>query len=270
MSSKLKLGKFDIKTEISGISLTLPTELSIQIETVEDKVILTTDSLIDLTELQTNFLQIIKGTPISQNSGYGIKVEINSFDSAALSSIGDSALLEVGISCGVWDIQPGVVTTVTRYTTVCKTFPWPLSEICSKVADGVDSIIGEDVKLHLFNEGLSAKIRFGLTTPDNKVIDIQQYETEVYPRGELGKFTNWLLSFVKGDLSHFAKGQLQKIINDGTIRQTFPKNLDKYNPLIKTIQFITLSTGNLGVLASFEASLTEDELTDIISKSIEN
>jgi len=141
-----------------------------------------------------------------------------------------------------------------------------LGKICYPVK--IETGNGSDIKLKLFSEGFSAKLKFGLTTPDNKSIDIVQLDTEVYPRGELGKFINWILSFVKGDLNHFATGKLRDLINEGTIRQTLPTNLNTYNPSIKTIQFVTLTNGNLGVLANLEAVLTEEQLGEIITKSI--
>lgn len=268
MSSKLKLGKFDVKANISGIDLILPTELSIQVETEVDRIVVTSESTIDLVNLQGNILPILRSNPFPPISGYGPQCEVTSLDSANLNPLGDSAVLEVGISCSVWEISKGLPYPVEHTKKVCIDIPF-VGEQCGYIPDGVTFENGADIKLHLFNEGASAKVRFGLVTSDNKSIDILQLETEVYPRGELGKFTNWLLTFIKGDLSHFATGQLRKIINDGSLRQTMPKNLDKYNPLVKTIQFVTLATGSLGLFCSFEASLTEDELGEIIGNSIQ-
>ena len=100
MGSKLKLGKIDVKIDISGVSLVLPTDLSIQIETEVDRIVLTSDSL-DLTELQTNFLTILKSLPLPPRpSDYGIQVEFKSIDSASLTASGDNAILESALSVG--------------------------------------------------------------------------------------------------------------------------------------------------------------------------
>lgn len=267
MGSKLKLGKIDVKIDISGVSLVLPTDLSIQIETEVDRIVLTSDSLVDLTELQTNFLTILKSLPLPPRpSDYGIQVEFKSIDSASLTASGDNAILESALSLGVWEIAKGLPTPVPKWKRVCVTIFG--KEMCADVPDGIEWRNGSDIVANLFNEGASAKVKFGLTTPDGKSINIQEFDTEVSPRGDLGKYIVTLLELVKINLNNIAKSKLQDIINEGTFRQTLPKNLDKYSPAIKTIQFTTLASGNLGVFVSFEASLSEDELGDVVSKSI--
>jgi len=107
-----------------------------------------------------------------------------------------------------------------------------------------------------------------LTTPDGNSINIQEFDTEVSPRGDLGKFVAKLLELVRVNINTIAKNKIQEFINKDTLKQTLPKNLDAYNPVIKTIQFTTLVSGSLGVFVSFEAIITEEQLTEIISKSM--
>jgi hypothetical protein len=266
--AKLKLGIIEFKSNVGGVDLKLPTELSLQIETEVDKVTILSEALIDLGELQANFLTIVRSNPLPPRpNDYGLVVEFKSIDSATLIASGDTAILETGLSFGVWEIAKGIPTWVPRYKQVC-VVPWPGERWCTDVLDGGEWRNGSDIIIKLFDEGASAKVKFGLTTPDGKSINIQEFDAEVSPRGDLGKFVAKILELVRVNINTIAKNKIQDIINEGTLKQTLPKNLDNYNPVIKTIQFTTIASGNLGVFVSFEASITEEQLTEIISKTI--
>jgi hypothetical protein len=268
MNNKLKLGKIDIKTVISEIDLILPTEISLQIEAELDKVIILAESLIDLTELQEKFFLILKNTPLpSRSNDYGVQAVIDSIDSATLKASGDICILETSLSASVWEIVKGIPTPVPRWKQVCIDVPF-IGRMCTDIPDGLDWVNGSDIIIKLFSEGASAKVEFGLTTPEGKSINIKEFNTEVSPRGDLGKFIATLLELVKVNLNTLAKKEIQGIINEGSLKQTLPKNIDMYDPIIKTIQFTTLNQGQLGAFVSFEACLTEDQLAEIISKSI--
>lgn len=262
MASKIKLDPINIKTNIGGIDVQFPTELSISIETETDKVLFNAESVINLKNLQDNFFTILKSLPLKMEEGKGQKIEIKSIDSGRFYPEGDNAILEASISCIVW--QLGVPIPVPR----TKIIDLGLLGKHKVPTGDVDIVYSGDLKTKLIEEGFNAKIRFSLSTPDSKSIDISNIEPEVYPRGDIGKFINWILSFVKGDLNHFVKGQLYKIINDGLIRQTFPESLNKYSPSIISVQFKTISEGVIGISTNFEAILSEDEIAEIIKDAI--
>lgn len=269
-STMLDLGTVEIQSTIGGIALAFPTHLQLSIQTDKDGAALDIKADVDLSSLQDNFDPIVKSFPMpNDTSGYGTKFTA-SIASASLIPAGDMAVLEANVNATAWHIEKGIPGggTTVRWETRCADLGWPIGKVCTDVPVSVEVPPGPDIKLEIAKEGFNASVSLSLATSDGKSIELRPGEAVVHPRGDLGKFLNELAALFKSDVSTLAQKKIQDIVNDGTLRQALPAEINTFNPVIKTAQFFTTTKGNLGARVMFHALLTPEQLAEWIKKSL--
>lgn len=267
----ISLGTVEMESDVSGTKVKLPVALDLTINTIQTGFQLSITSLVDMSDLQNKFDTIVKSFPVPADNcpGYGQHV-LPTVESANLSPGGDTAIFDAKVNVVVWDCQQGVPLggTTVRWETKCVDLGWPLGRVCTDVPVKVEPKPGPDIKNILLKEGLVGKVSLSLATPDGKSIELRPGNATVTPRGDVGKFFDAIAGIFNSNLSSVAQRKIKEIVNEGTLRQTLPKEILAYNPIINAVQFQTSTDGKLLVKVDFQTLITGDQASEWVKKSV--
>lgn len=65
-------------------------------------------------------------------------------------------------------------------------------------------------------------------------------------------------------VTDWVKGMIQKAIDPTNLKQSFPADLNAFNPVIKSAKFVDLGSNKLGVATTAKFSLSQDQAQKII------
>ncbi|WP_368178634.1 hypothetical protein [Aeromonas sp. R7-1] len=264
-----KIGVVEIHSSIAGSNVVFPVDLALDITTNEKEVTVEVITDVDMGNLQDGFDTIAKSFPLPHDdSGYGTKI-LASLNSASITAAGDVASLSFSANVAVWQIEKGVPLGGTTIESRMECVKLPLiGEVCTKIPYNIEVKPGDDIKTRLIKEDIDARINIALFTSNGKSLEVKVLHSDVKPRGDIGRFFNEIASIFNYSLGDIARREIVEIIDDGTLRKALPKELEQYNPVIKTANFKTTAAGKLGVSVQFVASLTSEQLKEWIAKSV--
>lgn len=263
------LGTVEMEVPIANQKLTFPVALDLDIKTVPTgfEMVIVTD--LNLAPLQTNIDTIAKGFPMPNDNcpGYGQHV-LPTVKSVSLNAAGGQAKLNAKVDAAVWDCQKGIPLggTTVRWRTECYKGFW--GKVCWDVPYKVEPKPSPDIKNRLFQEGFEGDVTLALVAKDSKTLEIVPSNVKVEPRGDLMKFINSILGIFNTNFTDMATKEISKAVDAGSLRQTLPKELEIYNPALKSASFATSPDGNLIAHVEFSAMLTKEQLADMIKQSI--
>jgi chemotaxis protein CheY-P-specific phosphatase CheC len=127
---------------------------------------------------------------------------------------------------------------------------------------------GADTKSLLTQGQLIGSATLSLATHDNETIELKTSNVNVAPEGDLANFHSQIAGAFGSGLSGLAQQEISKIVNSNVLRRALPKEVKDYKPVIKDAQFHSQPEGALFLLASFTAILSNDQIADLVKKSI--
>lgn len=269
-ANAVSLGTVDIVSEIGDQKLTFPVALDLTINTSPTGVEMKVIADMNMQSLQSSIDAIAKSFPMPNDNcpGYGQHV-LPTVESVSLAGSGNQALFNAKVNAVVWDCQQGLplAGTTVRWETRCVNVP-VVGRVCTDVPVKVQGRPGPDIKNILVKEGFVGDVALTLATQDKQSIELVPSSVNVVPRGDLGRFLNEIAGLFNNNLSNVAQKEIGKIVNAGQLRQALPKEVQAYNPVINGVQFNTGADGTLFAHVDFGATLTGEQLSELLKKSL--
>lgn len=269
-TSAVSLGAVDIVSEVEGQKLTFPVDLDLTINTTPPNIEIKIIADMNMRTLQNNIDAIAKSFPMPSDNcpGYG-QHTLPKVESVSLAGSGNQALLNAKVNAVVWDCQQGLPLTGTAVSWETRCVNLLGSKVCPKVPVKIEARRGPDIKNILVKEGFVGDVALTLATQDKQSIEIVPSNVNVVPRGDLGRFLNQIVGLFNDNLSNIAQKEMGKIVEAGQLRQVLPKEIQAYNPFINDVHFYTAADGALIAHVDFVATLTGEQLSDFLKKSLE-
>lgn len=267
----VSLGAVEIKSDVAGTEVVFPVNLTLDISSSEQSVEVVVLADVGMHNLQDNFEAIAKTFPLPRDdSGYGTKV-LASLNSASITPAGDVAKLRFSVNFDVWHIEKGLPLggTTIEWRTECINIPL-VGKVCTDVPVKIEPKPGDDIKIKVVEEDVNGDIDIALYTPDGQSLEVRPLKVDVTPGGDIAKFFNEIAGIFNVSLGDIARREIAEVINDGTLRKALPKEVQAFNPVIKTANFTTSPAGKLGVTVQFSARITAGQLTEWLANSIAN
>ncbi|HEX2095495.1 MAG TPA: hypothetical protein VHG28_24075 [Longimicrobiaceae bacterium] len=253
----LSLGSVEIVQEVGGKRIAFPIDLSFAVQTTSTNVRLSVFTDMSLANLQSNFDGLVKSfpTPRDNCAKYAAGNIVAGVERASLTADGNRAVVRVKAGVAVWDCREGLPSVTVRWKRPCR---W-----CPKIPQ-FTTHRGSDIKNRLWQDDVDGSFALSLRSPDGKSIELTPSNVEVSPRSDPAKFLNNIAEFFGSGLSVMARQEVQKLVNDGVLRQALPPQLAPYNPAISEASFFTAPDGSLHARVGFVAELTGEQLGDML------
>lgn len=183
-----------------------------------------------------------------------------------MSAAGDAAKIEARVHAKIWQIKKGVPGggVTVRWEQRCVDLPFG-GRLCTDVPVKVELPPGDDIKIVLAEEDVDGDVVIALGTKDGRSIEVVPRSVDVRPRGELARFFDSIAGVFNSSIRDLAINELSELINEGKLRQALPKEVQAFNPSIKTAYFMTRQDGALGAHVAFTAEVTGEQLRTLIT-----
>lgn len=262
----ISLGTIVVTTDVSGTLVEFPVDLTIDIDTSAGAAKLDVGVQVDLAPLQAKFDAILRSVQLpNDTSGYGSKPVLE-HRGGRLIAVGDAARIEARVHAKIWHIEKGVPGggATVRWEQRCVDLPFG-GRVCADVPVKVELPPGDDIKTVLAEDDVDGDIVIALGTRDGRSIEVAPRSVDVRPRGELARFIDSIAGVFNSSIQDLAVNELSELINEGKLRQALPREVQAFNPAIKTAYFMTRQDGALAAHVAFTAELTGEQLRTLIT-----